>query len=88
MHIIELLRRKGAEVNYNDPHVSALAVEYGDDLESIELSTSVLSDADCAVIVTAHSSYDWECVADQANLIVDTRNALCDFHASNKIVRM
>jgi UDP-N-acetyl-D-glucosamine dehydrogenase len=88
LHIIELLRRKGAEVSYNDPHVPRLEIEYGDDLESINLSAGEISDADCALIVTAHSSYDWANVVNQASLIVDTRNALGGFDASTNIVRL
>jgi UDP-N-acetyl-D-glucosamine dehydrogenase len=35
-----------------------------------------LDEADCVVITTDHSSYDWETIARRARLIVDTRNAL------------
>ena len=35
-----------------------------------------VAEADCAVIVTDHSSYDWESVASASCMIVDTRNAL------------
>ena len=43
--------------------------------------------ADCVVIVTDHSSFDYAGVVEKARLIVDTRNALKDY-ASEKIVRL
>ena len=88
LHIIELLRRKGADVSYSDPHVPRLEIEQGDNLESVELCTGGLAAADCVVIVTAHSAYDWGRVVDQARLIVDTRNALRGFGDTARIVRL
>jgi UDP-N-acetyl-D-glucosamine dehydrogenase len=88
LHIIEILRRKGAEVCYNDPHVPRVEIEQGDNLESVELCSDQFHQADCCVIVTSHSAYDWSQVVDQANLIVDTRNALSDFRESVNIVRL
>ena len=88
LHIIELLRRKGAEVSYSDPHVPQLEIEYGGSLESVELSDGELDRADCTVVVTAHSSYEWDSVVDRAQLIVDTRNALGDFGSRVNIVRL
>ena len=76
VRIIELLRRRGAEVSYHDPHVPRLEVEYGDDLVSVGLDRKSLEAADCVVIVTAHSECDWRRVGKQARLIVDTRNVL------------
>ena len=88
LHIIELLRRKGAEVVYNDPHVPNLHVEFGEDLESVALDDCELEAADCAVVVTGHSAYDWRRVAKRASLVVDTRNALKHFDGPARIVRL
>src|SRR6059058_127156 len=67
--LIELLRTAGAEVSYHDPFVP--------ELEEQELSSVALDPAehDCVVIVTAHSSIDYEQVVEQAPLVVDLRNA-------------
>jgi UDP-N-acetyl-D-glucosamine dehydrogenase len=35
-----------------------------------------LADADCVMIVTDHSVYDWADIAQSARLVVDTRNVL------------
>lgn len=88
LHIIELLRRKGAEVSYNDPHVPRLEIDQGDNLESVELAEGELAEADCVVIVTAHSAYDWTEIAGQAALLVDTRNALRDCGDATHVVRL
>jgi UDP-N-acetyl-D-glucosamine dehydrogenase len=43
--------------------------------------------ADCTVIITDHSAFDYPQIAKQARLIVDTRNALKGIK-SDKIVRL
>ena len=73
---------------YNDPHVPVLHVEVGEDLESVALTDSELEKADCVVIVTSHSAYEWQQVATKAKVVVDTRNALKQFDGPAKIVRL
>lgn len=75
LDVIHLLRERGATVAYHDPHVPFVRLEgYG--LSSVELTAETLREADCVVIVTDHSDYDWDWIADRARLIVDTRNAV------------
>jgi UDP-N-acetyl-D-glucosamine dehydrogenase len=69
LKIIRLLQNAGSEVSYHDPHVAALP-ELG--LASADLDPA---EYDCVVIVTAHSSIDYEAVVDRAQLVVDLRNA-------------
>jgi UDP-N-acetyl-D-glucosamine dehydrogenase len=47
-------------------------------MHSIELSPTNLKNYDCVLIATHHSAYDWQMIADNAKLIVDTRNATKD----------
>lgn len=75
LDIIELLRQKGADVRYHDPYVPEL-VHNGVAMRSEGDLGSALEAADCVVIVTDHSVYDWDEIARQARLVVDTRNAL------------
>jgi len=74
LDIIKLLCNKGAEVTWHDPYVRELK-----GLESLTraaaVSSELLSQADCVVIATDHSSYDWEAIVKDATLIVDSRNA-------------
>jgi UDP-N-acetyl-D-glucosamine dehydrogenase len=77
LDIIHLLHEKGACLSYHDPFVSR--VQYEDvALDSVPDSNIdvVLQEADCVVIVTDHSAYDWEHIRQQARLIVDTRRVL------------
>jgi UDP-N-acetyl-D-glucosamine dehydrogenase len=69
LKLIELLRNAGAEVAYHDPHVPQLP-EHG--LSSVPLEPAAY---DCVAIVTAHSAIDYGHVVDQAQLVVDFRNA-------------
>ncbi len=88
LDVIHLLRKRGANVSYHDPYIP-LAMLDGDTLSSIELTAEALAAADCVVIVTNHSVYDWQWVAGNARLIVDTRNALASpDKATARIVRL
>ena len=64
-----------AEVSYHDPYVPQVRLD-GHALQSVPLTAEALAQADCVVIVTDHSTFDWAWIAQQARLIVDTRNAL------------
>ncbi|MBK8899816.1 MAG: nucleotide sugar dehydrogenase [Anaerolineaceae bacterium] len=75
LDIIHLLQARGAKVQYHDPFVPNLLPE-GVALHSVELTDTAVAAADCVVIVTHHSTFDWPHIAAQARLIVDTRNAL------------
>ncbi len=86
--LIEKLEHLGAQVDYHDPHVPATHKMRHHDLKmrSIELSKEKLAGYDCVIVSTHHSAYDWEMVAANAKLIVDTRNALRDVKDRSKIV--
>ena len=69
LKLIELLRNAGANVAYHDPHVPSVP---GLGLESVPLEPARY---DCVTIVTDHSSIDYSALVDQADLVVDLRNA-------------
>lgn len=76
--IIHNLRRLGAEVIYNDPHVPECRGHrhYPDiDMESVELTDKLLASVDMVLLLTDHSTYDYGFIQRHANCIVDTRNA-------------
>lgn len=75
LDIIHLLYEKGALVSYHDPHVPEVQVE-GRRLRCEPDLDEALRMADCVIIVTDHSAYDWRRVARQARRVVDTRGAL------------
>jgi UDP-N-acetyl-D-glucosamine dehydrogenase len=74
LDILKLLKEKGAEVYFNDPYIPKIQMD-SETLQTQTLDASLLETSDCVVIVTDHSSYDWQFVVDHAKLIVDTRNA-------------
>jgi UDP-N-acetyl-D-glucosamine dehydrogenase len=78
MKIIQILKEKGAVVDYNDPyipHCSGMRHYPGVELNSVPLTDAVLESADCILLVTDHSAYDCGWIAAKGRLIVDTRNA-------------
>jgi len=74
LDVIRLLEAQGAEVDYHDPHVSSFR-EDGDDHRSVDLTDDAIREADAVVIITDHSSVDYQRVVRLAQVIVDTRNA-------------
>ena len=82
--LMELLLRKGAVVEYNDPHIPNLpSMRHYPQLQmsSKELTADYLQSLDCVLIVTDHSAYNWPWIAEHAPLIVDTRNAMKDVNS-------
>ena len=77
LDIISLLRQRGAEVEYHDPHVSAVELESGD-LSSVELTAERLEATDLVLIATDHSDVDYVFVGRHASLVVDPRNAMAE----------
>jgi len=61
-------------VAYHDPYVPRFDVD-GLAMACVGLDRDALHTADCVVITTDHSAYDWEWVVQNSRLIVDTRNA-------------
>jgi UDP-N-acetyl-D-glucosamine dehydrogenase len=85
LDIILLLERRGSRVTYSDPFVSKIQL---DDRELTAQDPIAMADqADCMVVVTDHSSFDYAAIVQRARLIVDTRNALKKY-PSPKVVRL
>ncbi|OQB36886.1 MAG: UDP-N-acetyl-D-glucosamine 6-dehydrogenase [Candidatus Latescibacteria bacterium ADurb.Bin168] len=75
VHIIKELWRKFALVTYCDPHVRSLSIG-GRSVERVEFTDEALREADCVLILTDHTAFDFDRVAEKSRLIVDTRNAI------------
>jgi UDP-N-acetyl-D-glucosamine dehydrogenase len=96
LDIIHLLKKLGADLSYVDPYVDAIRLDHSDhddhsDLGGHNMMKSVPHDAvktaDCVVIVTDHTSFDYKKLVADSALIVDTRNALKGVQ-SDKIFRL
>ena len=84
LDIALLLQKRGGKITYSDPHVPKLRLE-GLNLDAQPETTAAA--ADCVVIITDHTAFDYKGLAQNAKLIVDTRNALRGVKSEN-IVRL
>jgi UDP-N-acetyl-D-glucosamine dehydrogenase len=73
LDVIELLQAKGARLSYHDPYVPSIQHQ-GHWLASVPDLDEAIGTADCVVIVTDHSVYDWPSIYRRAQLVVDTRH--------------
>ena len=92
LDVIGLLSKKGALVEFHDPHISHIHHEHdGWEMQSIsdaDLMKSVKS-ADAVIIITNHSTYDYPAILNAASFIFDSRNALGKAgKESEKVVRL
>ena len=85
LDIIHLLNKRGSKVTYSDPYIPRLQVDGIEMLSQSEVQCR--SSADCVVIITNHSSFDYDGLIKDAKLIVDTRNAL-KLYSSDRVVRL
>jgi UDP-N-acetyl-D-glucosamine dehydrogenase len=81
LEVIHLLQAKGSEVFFHDPFITEVDVE---GLRYTDLSERMLNWADCVVITTSHSVYDYRWIVEQSRLIVDTRDATRDVKKGRK----
>jgi len=84
--IIELLQKRGAHVEYNDPFFPSVGRGRKYALNMTSTPLDKIPEFDCIVIVTDHSQYDYAGIVSNAKLVVDTRNATQGIEAAN-IVR-
>jgi UDP-N-acetyl-D-glucosamine dehydrogenase len=88
LDVIGLLKQKGAEVSYHDPRITTIKND-GWTMQSVPDLMKAVREADCVVIVTNHSTYDYPAILANAQLILDTRNALGNAGRDNpKVVRL
>ena len=88
IEIVKLLRDRGAEVSYADPHVPSIVID-GVPMKAVELTDEVLAATDCALILTDHPEFDYQRTVAVAPLVVDTRNATWAIDAPrDRVVRL
>jgi UDP-N-acetyl-D-glucosamine dehydrogenase len=88
LDVIGLLIQKGAIVSYHDPYIPSLRHD-GWNLHSVSDLMQSVQQADCVVVITNHSQYDYSAIVEKAKLIVDTRNALgANGRENTKVVRL
>lgn len=93
LHLISMLRDRGAEVDYFDPFIPQVPPtrdhpEFAG-MRSIEFSPEELAKYSCALISTDHDNVDYALLVMQVPVVVDTRNATKNLpvHLSSKVVK-
>ncbi|MGE3404211.1 MAG: nucleotide sugar dehydrogenase [Vicinamibacterales bacterium] len=79
LDVMHVLRERGADVAYADPHAPRLRARDwpgGVDLRSVDPTDEEVARYDCVVILTDHAAFDYERIVSAAALVVDTRNAI------------
>jgi len=71
--VLHLLSQRHAEIAYHDPYVPRFA-ELGHELFSVPLDERRLEEADLVLILTDHTSVDYDLVVRSSRLVLDTRN--------------
>lgn len=84
--IIPLLHEREALIEYHDPFVPSIELQ-GREYLSAPVTAERLRATDCVLILTAHSNVDYKLIAENAALVVDTRNVMAGFDGRN-IVRL
>ncbi|KGX91102.1 UDP-N-acetyl-D-glucosamine dehydrogenase [Pontibacillus halophilus JSM 076056 = DSM 19796] len=79
LYLYELYKENGANVDYLDPHAHSFIDDEGEVVRSIQNSLDEIKQYDAVVLVTNHSDFDYEAIADLGVPIVDTRNAFEQF---------
>ena len=90
IELIELLKEKGAKVDYNDPFIPKTHKQREHDLKmkSKKLTAKMIASYDVVLISTAHSEYDYNWIVKNAKLVIDTRNATANVKSNrSKIVK-
>jgi UDP-N-acetyl-D-glucosamine dehydrogenase len=91
LEVIRLLQEQGAEVFYHDPFCPVIR----DDghtpirhlpMKSVDLNGAILQAMDCVVVITDHSTVDYQKVAERARLVVDTRGVMRRVRGDARVV--
>ena len=89
LKVMMKLLDRGALVSYNDPYISSIPSSTRQtDLQpvSVDLSEKMLSEYDCAVVITNHACYDYQWIVSNSNILVDTRNSC--FNVENGVEKV
>ena len=79
LDVMGLLHARGAAVSYVDPYVPEIHAAHWSgktDVSSVEAGPGSFGRYDCIVVITDHAAFDYEAMVAEADLIVDTRNAI------------
>ena len=86
LELISILKQKGAQINYCDPFFESIPLtrKFVFKIKGKKLTKSLLNDSDVVVLATDHDSFDYDLIAKESKIIVDTRGK---FRNSKKTIR-
>jgi UDP-N-acetyl-D-glucosamine dehydrogenase len=90
LKLMEILREKGSEVDYNDPYIpeAPRLRKYKLERGSVPLTEENLGSYDCVIVATDHSAYDPAFILEHSRLVIDTRNLIRDSNGhSDRVVK-
>ena len=75
VHIMDMLRQKGAQVAYSDPYVPVFPRlrKFSFNLESLPLNPENIAFYDCLLLATDHDDFDYDLIHKHSQVVVDTR---------------
>ncbi len=88
LDILSLLREKGADVVYHDPFVPEVRLEGDLRLHNTAYSADLLASADAVVIVTDHTTFDYQHILDHSALVIDTRHVTASRQGRARVVSL
>ncbi len=88
LDVIGLLLHRGANVVYHDPYVPQFRGEDNQHIYSVPLTDELLDNADCVVIVTDHSMFDYQNILNRSKLVIDTRHATAKYSGKARVVTL
>ena len=81
------LKALGADINYSDPHIPSFPRirKTFFELDSVEITPENLQKYDCVLLATDHDSFDYKCILNYSQCIIDTRGRFLE--KSEKVVK-
>jgi UDP-N-acetyl-D-glucosamine dehydrogenase len=87
--VMELLRDWGADVYYSDPNVPKFPPmrEHSFDLSSVDITPESLQEFDAVLLLTDHSTFDYQLILEHSMLVIDTRGRFRSLGSSEKLIQ-
>lgn len=87
LKVVELLKNENiTNIKYYDPYIPTITIGSTQIQSECALTESLVKESDVVVITTDHSVFDFQMVADNAKVVIDTRNACKNVERRNNIV--
>jgi UDP-N-acetyl-D-glucosamine dehydrogenase len=87
LDVIRLLQQRGAKISFHDPFTPTLTIDGVKNYKRSKFTKALVSSADLVLIITDHSTYDYDQIVRDASLILDTRNATRDVRRGRSKIR-